>query len=218
MGRRPHPARVGRSEIANHAARLLVDGGVVDFDSARRKALRELGAEQSRDLPDNLELHRAVIDYLRLFHGARHGERIAHLRSVAYRALRLLAPFQPVLVGPVLYGTACEFTPISLHLRSDEFEAVTRFLLERRMSYELDETQLRVAGLAAPQRLPQILLTLYDEPFELTVLPAHNSRQPLSAIDGRAMQRADLAALDALIDSGEVFVGDFATRAAPQSP
>ena len=55
MGRRPHPARVGRSEIANHAARLLVDGGVVDFDSARRKALRELGAEQGRDLPDNLE-------------------------------------------------------------------------------------------------------------------------------------------------------------------
>lgn len=215
MGRRPHSARVGRAEIANHAARLLVDGGVIDFDSARRKAQRELGAEQSRDLPDNLELHRAVIDYLRLFHGARHAERTAHLRNVAHKALRLLAPFQAVLVGPVLYGTACEFTPVSLHLRSDEFEAVTRFLLERRMSYELDETQLRVSGLAAPQRLPQILLSLYDEAFELTVLPAHNSRQPLSAIDGRPMQRADVATLDALLDSGEVFVGDFATPVAP---
>lgn len=214
MGRRPHPARIGRAEVANHAACLLVDGGVIDFDSARRKAAQELGAGQSRDLPDNLELHYAVIDYLRLFHGERHAARIAHLRNVAFKALRLLAPFQPVLVGPVLYGTACEYTPISVHLRCDEFEAVTRFLLERRMSYELAETQLRMSGLAGAQRLPQVVLALYDEPFELTVLPAHHSRQPLSAIDGRPMQRADLAALEALLDSGEVFVGDFARHGA----
>ncbi len=216
MGRRQHTARVGRAEIANHAARLLVDGGVVQFDSARRKAARELGAEQSRDLPDNLELHHAVIDYLRLFHGERHAARIARLRSAACKALRLLASFQAVLVGPVLYGTACEFTPISLHLRCDEFEAVTRFLLERRMSYELADGQMRIAGMSGPQRVAQIVLGLYDEAFELTVLPAHHSRQPLSAIDGRPMQRADLAALEALLDSGEVFVGDFAARAAPR--
>lgn len=215
MGRRPHSARVGRAEIAHHAARLLVDGGVVEFDRARRKAARELGAEQSRSLPDNLELHHAVIDYLRLFHGARHAAQIGHLRTAACKALRLLAPFHAVLVGPVLYGTACAFTPISLHLRCDEFEAVTRFLLERRMSYELVDGQLRMAGLAGPQRVAQIELSLYDEAFELTVLPAHHSRQPLSAIDGRPMQRADLAALEALLDSGEIFVGDFAARATP---
>jgi len=214
MGRRQHTARIGRAEIANNAARLLVDGGVIDFDSARRKAARELGAEHSRDLPDNLELHRAVIDYLRLFHGERHAARIADLRTAAYKALRLLAPFQPALVGPVLYGTACEFTPISVHLRCDEFEAVTRFLLERRMSYELVDTQLRMAGVSGPQRVSQIALTLYNEPFELTVLPAHNSRQPLSAIDGRPMQRADLGALEALLDSGEVFSGDFSGHSA----
>ena len=214
MARRQHTARIGRAEIANNAARLLVDGGVLDFDSARRKAARELGVEHSRDLPDNLELHCAVIDYLRLFNGAQHASRIAQLRGAAYKALGLLEPFAPVLVGPVLYGTACEFTPISVHLRSDEFEAVTRFLLERRLSYELAETSLRLAGVSGAQRLPQIALTLYQEPFELTVLPAHHSRQPLSAIDGRPMQRANLAALDALLDSGEVFFGDFAARAA----
>lgn len=214
MGRRPHTARIGRAEIAHHAARLLVDGGVVEFERARRKAARELGAEQSRDLPDNLELHHAVIDYLRLFHGERHAARIADLRALACKALRLFAPFDAVLVGPVLYGTACEFTPISLHLRCDEFEAIPRFLLERRMHYELVDGQLRMAGLAGPQRVAQIELSLYDQAFELTVLPAHHSRQPLSAIDARPMQRADLAALEAVLDSGEVFVGDFATRAA----
>ena len=213
MSRRQHTPTFRRAEIANNAARLLVDGDVIDFDSARRKAARELGAEHSRDLPDNLELHRAVIEYLQLFHGARHAARIIHLRTAACKALRLLAPFQPVLVGPVLYGTACEFTPISVHLRCDEFEAVTRFLLDRRLSYELVDSQLRMTGVSGLQRVAQAALTLYDEPFELTVLPAHNSRQALSAIDGRPMQRADLPTLEALLDSGVVFTGDFAGRA-----
>ena len=214
MGRRQHPAGVARAEIANRAARLLVEGGEPDFDNARRKAARELGAEHSRDLPDNLELHRALVEYLQLFEAAEHAARIAHLRSMALKALRLLTPFQPVLVGPVLYGTACEFTPISLHLRCDEFEAVTRFLLERRFSYQLNDRQLRLAGVAGPQRAVQIGLTLYKEVFELTVLPAHSLRHPLSAIDGRPMQRVDGAALETLLDSGVVFTGEFAGRAA----
>jgi hypothetical protein len=214
VGRRQHPVRDGRAEIAQRAARLLADGDVADFEGARRKAARELGAEHRRDLPDYLALQRALVDYLQLFHGAEQAARIAHLRSTALRALNLLASFQPLLVGPVLYGTAVASTPISLHLRCDEFEAVTRFLLERRFSYELIDTQLRLAGLAGPQRMVKIALTLYNEAFELTVLPAHNPRHPLSAIDGRPMPRIDGAALELLLDSGVLFTADFAGRAA----
>ena len=214
MGRRQHTVGVGRAEIANRAARLLVEEGVADFDSARRKAARELGVEHSRDLPDNLQLHRALVAYLQLFHAVEQADRITHLRSIALKALRLLTPFQPVLVGPVLYGTACEFTPISVHLRWDEFEAVTRFLLERRFTYQLVDMQLRLAGVAGPQRGVKIALTLYDEAFELTVLSAHKPRHPLSAIDGRPMQRVDGVGLEVLLERGVVFTGDFAGRAA----
>lgn len=214
MGHRQHPQGIGRAEIASRAARLLADGEAAGFDNARRKAARELGAEHRRDLPDNLELHRALIEYLQLFHGVAHAARITHLRNLALKALRLLTPFQPVLVGPVLYGTARGFTPISVHLRCDEFEAVTRFLLDRRIVYQLIDTQVRLTGVAAPQRTVKIALTLYNEAFELMVLPVHNSRRPISAIDGRAMRRVDGAALEALLDSGIVFTGDVAGRAA----
>ncbi len=214
MGRRQHSQNIGRADIASRAARLLAEGEADGFDSARRKAARELGAAHHGELPDNLDLHRALIAYLQLFHGTAHATHIVHLRSVALKALRLLTPFEPGLVGPVLYGTACDFTPISLHLRCDEFEAVTRFLLERRIIFQLIDTQVRLSGLAAPQRAVKIALRLYDEAFELMVLPAHNARQAISAIDGRPMRRADAAALEALLDSEVVFTGDFAGRAA----
>ena len=214
MGRRQHSQGTGRTEIASRAARLLADGEADGFDSARRKAARELGAEHSREQPDNLELQRALIAYLQLFHGVAQVAHITHLRSLALKVLRLLAPFQPVLVGPVLYGTARGFTPISVHLRCDEFEAVTRFLLERRMIYQLVDTQLRLSGVGAPQRAVKIALTLYNEAFELMVLPVNNTRQPISAIDGKPMRRADEAALEALLDSGVIFTGDPAGRAA----
>lgn len=214
MGRTQHPVRDGRAEIAQRAARLLVDGDAGDFDGARRKAARELGAEHSRHLPDNLAVQRALIEYLRLFHGAEQAARIARMRRVALKALNLLAGFQPLLVGPVLYGTAGASTPVSLHLRCDEFEAVTRFLLERRFPYQLIDTQLRLAGVAGSQRVVKIALSLYHEAVELTVLPAQHARQPLSAIDGRPMQRVDAAALEELLDSGVLFNADFAGRAA----
>ena len=77
---------VGRPIDGYAAPRCLLK---VEAAAALARVQRELGAEQSRDLPDNLELHRAVIDYLRLFHGARHAERIAHLRAERLKAMQL---------------------------------------------------------------------------------------------------------------------------------
>lgn len=216
MGRRARGGGAGRAELAQCAARLLAEGGADDFEQARRKAARELGAEGARDLPDNLEVHRALVDYLALFGGAAHAEMLARLRRKALRALRVFAPFEPALVGPVLYGTACEHTPISLHLRADEFEAVTRFLLEQRLHYRLVDGQLRMSGGQGAERVVQIQLTLFDETFELTVLPRHGGRQPLSLVDGKPMQRADQRALDELIARGERFTGAFGHAPAPR--
>ncbi len=214
MARRSRGGGAGRAEIAQSAARLLADGGADDFEQARRKAARELGAVGARDLPDNLEVHRALVDYLALFGGTAHADMLARLRRKALRALRVFAPFDPALVGPVLYGTACEHTPISLHLRADEFEAVTRFLLEQRLHYRLVDGQLRMSGGQAAERVVLILLTLFDEAFELTVLPRQGARQPLSQVDGKPMQRADERMLDEIIERGERFTGAFGHVAA----
>lgn len=218
VARRSRPGQSARAEVAQAAARLLADGHAVDLDAARRKAARELGVEGTRDLPDNLEIHRATVDYLALFGGHRHAERIARLRRAAQRALRFLAPFQPALVGPVLYGTAGEHTPVSLHLRSDEFEAVIRFLLEHRLPYRLEDAPLRLSGGGAPERATRIVLDLFDEAFELSVLPAQGGRQALSQLDGKPMPRADDTALAELIASGEVFPAVHGRAAAMNAP
>ena len=205
------PALVARATIAGAAARLLAEGCATDFASARRKAAHDLGAGQTRDLPDNLELARALADYLMLFHRAEHIVRITHLREVALRAMDYLAPFAPRLVGPVLYGTACAFTPIGLQLSSDEFEAVTRFLLDRRRPYALADVRVRCAGLATAQRMVQIRLSLFDEAFELSVVPLRGpARAILSELDGKPLASAGHAQVAALLDGQQIFAGDFA--------
>ena len=208
MKRKPQPSASLRIEIARTAARLLADGAAVDFDSARRKAARDLGA--SRELPDRLELQRELATYLMLFRRDEHIARITRLRAAALRAIDLFAPFKARLVGPVLYGTACAPTAVGLHLFSDEFEAVTRFLLERHRPYSLIDKRVCVAGSDAPQRLVCIQLTLFDELFELTIVPVRGPARIVSSeIDGRPIASADRAQVQAMLDTKQIFSSDF---------
>lgn len=190
-----------RAEIANFAAKLLVDGAAPDFETARRKAARDLGYGNSRDLPDNWEIHCALAEHLSLFGGDKHRRHIARLRQAALKAMAVFTDFAPRLVGPVLYGTACAHDDIALHLHSNEVEAVTRFLLERRVRYELTEIQSRVSGNAELVRLLAFKIEMFGELFTLVVLPAHGVRVLLSALDGKPMRRLAADGLRTLIES-----------------
>lgn len=207
--RRQSPSGAGRAEIAALAARLLATGGARDFDDARRRAQDELGLVRYRDLPDNRELQRALADYLVLFQGAALTARLERLRVAALHAFELFAPFAPRLCGPVWYGTACAHTPISLHLTSDETEAVTRFLLDRRIPYHLADAAFRFPGLTAPHRMPRFEITVDGDDFELVVFPSRGAlRHPLSAIDDRLVKRVGRAELEALIAAGRLLADE----------
>lgn len=211
MSRKSRPPRSTRAEIAARAARHLVDGSAADFATARRKAAHECGAERARDLPDNLEVHRAVAEYLQLFHGTSHAARVVRLRRAGLVAMEFFASFDPRLTGPVLYGTACEHGVIDLLLAADEVEAVTRHLLEHRLPYVLTERALRVAGMAGVQRVPAFILDLAGERIEALVLPASGgARVPLSALDGKPVKRAGIAAVRTLLESGQTFAAEHA--------
>ncbi len=207
--RRARSTHASRAEVAAIAARALVDGSARDYDDARRRALRESGVEGKRATPDNQEIHRAVVDYLELFHGAAQRSLIARLRATALRGLAFFACFGARLSGAVWDGTASAATPISLHLFSDEPEAVTRFLLERGIDYELGEVLLRFPGTRAPQRVPQFAVELGGEVFTLTVFPSGGAcRHPLSALDDRPVKRVGERELSTVIASGELFPDD----------
>ncbi len=196
--RRDH-ARGARNGIAQAAARLLVEGLADDFGSAKRKAAVQLGLRDDRLLPDNRAVQAAIVEYQRIFEANELPERTERLRREALAAMRFLAPFEPRLVGPVLYGTPFEHNAVTLHLYADEIEACARFLLEHRIPYRLSDRSLRL-NQRETETCTVFEVAMNGTEFELVVMPyARLVHPPLSPLDGAPYQRMASAELAALL-------------------
>lgn len=199
MGDRRSGARSARSGIAQAAARLLVEGLADDFGSAKRKAAAQLGLRDERVLPDNRAVQAAIVEYQRLFEGDELAARIEHLRREALAAMRVLEGFEPRLVGPVLYGTPFEHSPVTLHLYTDEVEACARFLLGRRIPFRQGERALRL-NQRESEVYPVFEVAMEGADFELVVMPcARLAHPPLCPLDGAPYRRMGMAELEALL-------------------
>lgn len=196
--------RERRTRLAHEAARLMAEGGIRDYHQAKLKAAERLGIHDDASLPRNREIHDALREYQRLFHGDAQADHLRHSREAALRALEFFAAFRPRLVGAVLDGTADERSAVALQLFSDDPDAVPRFLDEHGIPAQPRSRRLRLdPGREAD--CPVWLFSAEDLSFDLTVLPAVALRQaPLSGIDGRPMARASAAQLSALLAEDEI--------------
>ena len=182
---------------------MLGDGEADDFADAKRRAAEYLGNADSRDWPDNLTVLAAVIEQQRLFDAEETVERIQRKRAVALTAMKALKGFEPRLAGPVLYGTAFEHSPVTLHVFSDEPEAVSRWLMERRIKFSFHEQELRVGG-RKTERYPLLATELEGEPVDILVMPmARLIHAPLSPLDGAPSRRMSIEALERMLASPE---------------
>jgi hypothetical protein len=187
--------------LAQAAARILMDGEADDFGDAKRRAAEYLGVSTSRDLPDNQTVLAAIIEHQRLFDQAATVERTERLRTVALKAMQRLLAFDPRLVGPVLYGTPFEHTPITLHLFSDEVEAVSRQLLEWKSRFRLEAQSRRVGGRNV-ESYPVLVTSFNGEALDLVVMPlVRLAHPPFSPLDGAPYRRLAVPGLAALLDS-----------------
>ena len=178
---------------------MIAEGTAPSFAEAKRKAAEALGHTNARNLPENLAVQEALIEYQRLFEGVVHAERIHAMRREALRAMDALVDFEPRLVGPVLYGSACDYSPVTLHLYTDEPESLARHLHDLGIAFRLDDTRLRV-GAKAWDVFPVYRVMVDDLEFELVVMPlAYLAHPPLSSLDGRPYKRADPASLTRLL-------------------
>ncbi len=203
MGRHSNPQREAQQRIllAQAAARLMAEGGVRDFAAAKRKAAEQLGVTGKRNLPDNLEIEAALREYQQLFQHDTQQQQLHELRQSALQAMKLLSPFSPRLVGPVLNGTADRHSPIYLHLFADTSEAVDIFLMEHKIPCEHGERPVRYSGGREEQR-PLFRFHAGEHAVELTVFPLNGIRQaPLSPVDGKPTRRADQKELMRLLAS-----------------
>lgn len=188
-----------RERIASEAARIMIEGGIKDFQKAKRKALLRLRVAPGRQMPGNDEIEQAMIEYQRLFRAHCQPLRLEKMRATACSAMRFLSRFEPGLVGAVLRGTADEHSEVCLHVFSEPAEAVGLYLAECGIPYEPGERRLRVS--ASGYRIyPAYRFIADDVPVELVVFDVDGQRQaPLSPIDGKPMGRARLEEVEGLV-------------------
>ena len=200
MSRRPNPrADLLRQAVAEEAARIMREQGVDDFLQAKRKAADRLGVTDASILPRNTEIEAALVAHQRLFAADRHEASLVALRRSALEAMRLMADFQPRLVGPVLTGTASPHSEITLHLFAEIPEAVSLKLEERGVPHEVLERRLRYER----DRIvsyPALRFVAGRQTVDAVVFPLDGIRQaPSSPVDGKPMRRASAAEVEALL-------------------
>ncbi len=187
-----------RARIAAAAARMMAEDGVEDFALAKRKAARQLGAEDTQALPKNQEIEAELRAYQSLFQAEEQRERIRYLRERALEAMQLLSQFRPYLAGPVLKGTAGRYGDIDLQLFTDDSKAVELFLLNRNISYDISD-QRHFAGDQA-RAVSVLKFEWQGMPVNLAIYTLNDERGTVrTSYAGRPLERAGIQALTQLL-------------------
>lgn len=187
-----------RTRIAHLAARLMAEDGIEDYATAKRKAARQAGVPDTRQLPTNEEVEAALRTHQALYQADEHPQRVRALREKASEAMNALARFNPYLTGSVLAGNAGKYADINLQLYTESPKAVELFLIDRDIDYRPGQIRLYVGH--EQRTLP--LFTLDDDGTEvqLVVFDADDLRAAVRTTpDGKPMERARLAAVQALL-------------------
>jgi hypothetical protein len=187
-----------RSRIAHYAARLMAEDGIEDYALAKRKAARQAGTPDTRELPTNEEIDEALKTYHQIYQQDEHRDRLRTLRATALRAMRELAQFNPYLTGSVLSGNAGKYADINLQLYTDSAKAVELYLIDRRIPYRTAQSRLYCG--AEPLTAPVYTVSDNDTEIELTVLTPRELRGNVrTSLEGKNIERAKLPAVEQLL-------------------
>jgi hypothetical protein len=188
-----------RKALAQEAARIMAEHGIEDYLQAKRKAADRLGVHDVSVLPKNVEIEAALRAHQRLFGRESHDHSLMEQRRVALKTMRLLAEFNPRLVGSVLTGTATDYSDINLHLFADASETVAIRLLDIGVPHEFYERRVKMDA-ERSLNYPALRFEASGRTVDATVFPIDGIRQsPYSPVDGRPMKRADAREVSALI-------------------
>lgn len=200
---REHHGKQGnlRERIAHLAARIIAEDGVDDFGYAKRKAARQAGATDTRAMPDNEEVERALNEYRQIYQKDTHEQVLGELRRQALAVMRELAEFNPHLTGGVLSGVAGKYSAIELQLFADSPKEVEIYLLNRNVPFRSAQARMHLDQ--SEQLVPTYIVPFDGVDVRITVLDLSDLRRPVrKSAQGRPLDRAPLAAVEALIDRG----------------
>lgn len=124
-----------KEEIAATAARMVVEEGL-EYGSAKRRAVKQLGVSARAALPDNDQLEAAVQEYIALFCADTQPQELQALRQLALEWMERLAPFRPHVGGAVWHGTATRRSDIYLQLFCDDPKSAEIALIDGGVRFE----------------------------------------------------------------------------------
>lgn len=189
-----------RSHLAYLAARLIAEDGIQDYGAAKRKAARQAGVPDTRDLPDNQEIEAALKSYQALYQAEQQPIILSDLRQIAVDVMERFARFNPYLVGSVLTGTAGEHSDINLHLFADSAKEFEIFLLNEKSEFELETRNFTLNE--RTQAVPVYRLELDGAVVTAAVFERDDERvtQKYKG-DGRPVERAKLSEVKSLLSN-----------------
>jgi hypothetical protein len=186
-----------RGKVAHIAARLMAVDGVADFATAKHKAAREAGLGSDDPLPDNQEIEEALRAYQDLFQQEEHPRQLRWLRGIAVEAMRLLAEFDPHLTGSVLSGTAGPESDVNIQVFADDCKEIELLLINRGIRYRPQERSVRRGG--RKHAVPVLRIERDGVEIAIAVLAPNDLRVQRRSADGRTIERARLAEVEAMI-------------------
>ncbi len=189
-----------RTRIAHLAARMMAQDGIEDYALAKRKAARQAGAADLRQLPDNDEIDAALKQYREVYQHD-HPAQLRELRRLALDVMDEFIQFDPHLTGSVLKGNAGRYAAIQLQLFADNGKGVELYLLNNGIEFRSDESRLYAGDMALD--LPVLSFDRDGVEIHMTVLSSRNQRVQLkTSPQGRPLERARRDAVAALLKEG----------------
>ena len=198
--RAPYVRNDERSRIAHLAARLMAEDGIEDYALAKRKAARQAGVGDTRQLPTNDEIDAALRTHQALYGGDEHRERLRSLRRRALAIMRDLERFNPYLTGSVLSGTAGRYADINLQLYTDNGKSVEPYLMERRVAYRAGQRRLWCG--TDHRTVPAFTVDDDGVEIDIVVLALDDLRVPVkTSPEGKPLERARPQAVQILLET-----------------
>lgn len=196
-----------RQVIAQAAARMMVEDGVADFAYAKKKAGRQLGVTDAFCLPSNSEIEDEIRLYQALYLSEEQPGLLRELREDALKVMQLFERFNPYLTGPVLDGTAGQYSETHIHLFADSAKDVEIFLLNQQIPYQSGDKSFRVRDRRANDKknaerlkVPTFTLEGPHGAIKLSVFEYDDMRFATKhPANGQSADRVDMQGLQALL-------------------
>lgn len=185
-----------RVRIAQAAARLIAEHGLVDWSSAKRKACRELGLAENEALPSNDEIEQALRDYNTLFRADAQAVSLREQRRLALDWMERLAPWNPLLIGGVAAGWATPHSEVRLELEAEDPKAVELSLINGAIDYQAGDVAHQSATQLVAGRGARTVRLVIVSPVQRRSRPRRDEDARLDAAQLKALLGAEPTSTD----------------------